>query len=100
MQKPEATLNSLPDGLREPLLKCHREICRNYAQRRWEPAELNGGKLSEVVYTILDGALSGTFAQSPAKPEDMVRACRQLEQRPANPNRIGDRSLRILIPRV
>lgn len=30
----------------------------------------------------------------------MVEACRQLEQRPADSTRVGDRSLRIMIPRL
>jgi hypothetical protein len=90
----------LPAGLRSQLLDSHREIVRNYIERRWEPAELNGGKLCEVVYTILDGATSGAFAPSASKPPNIVDACRQLESRPPDPNWVGDRSLRILLPRL
>jgi hypothetical protein len=90
----------LPASLRNELIECHRKIVRNYVERRWEPAELNGGKLCEVVYTILDGATSGTFAPLAFKPTNMVDACRALETRAPDPNRIGDRSLRILIPRL
>jgi hypothetical protein len=97
---PTAMLAALPAGLRTPLIECFQEIVRNYIERRWEPAELNGGKFCEIVYTILDGALAGTYAASPSKPANMVVACRALEGRPANPARVGDRSLRILIPRL
>lgn len=91
---------AIPSGLRDELLECHKSIIRNYSEHRWEPAELNGGKLCEIVYTILDGATSGTFANSASKPSNMVDACRALEARPAAPGRVGDRSLRILIPRL
>jgi hypothetical protein len=99
MISPAQALLVLPTGLRDPLLGCFSVIGRNFAERRWEPAELNGGKFCEIVFTIFDGALSGTFASSPAKPANMVNACRSLEQRQANGSLLGDRSLRILIPR-
>src|ERR1700726_3949566 len=93
-------LAGLPAGLREPLLKSYREIGANFAEHRWEPSELNGGKFCEVVYSIIDGAIAGKFAAKPSKPPDMVKACRALEGLPADKNRVGDRSLRVLIPRV
>src|SRR5436190_6094959 len=92
--------HGLPTGLRDPLIAGYIEIARNYAEHRWEPAELNGGKLCEVVYSIVDGATSGTFPVSPQKPIRMVDACRAVEQRTSNPALLGDRSLRILIPRL
>lgn len=92
-------LANLPAGLRDPLVATYREIASNYIEGRWEPSELNAGKLCEIAYTIVDGALSGTFAATPSKPGDMVAACRALEQRPPNASLVGDRSLRILIPR-
>src|SRR5262249_44828705 len=91
---------AIPPGLRDPLLECFSEIGRNFSERRWEPAELNGGKFCEIVYTIVDGSLSGSYVAAPAKPAKLVDACRLLEQRPANALRVGDRSLRILIPRL
>jgi len=90
----------VPAGLREPLLKSYREIGSNYIEHRWEPAELNGGKFCEVVYAIAAGAISGTFAATPSKPANMVLACRALELSQPDANRAGDRSLRILIPRM
>lgn len=93
-------LSGIPEGLRTPLLESFREIARNYAEHRWEPSELNGGKFCEVVYSIISGALSGSFPAAPSKPSNMVQACRALETIAPDPNRAGDRSLRILIPRV
>jgi len=94
-------LKPVPAGLREPLLECFREISRNYYEQRWEPSELNGGKFCEVVYTIVEGALSGTWAAAPTKPADMYAACINLQSKfSRDPTRVGDRSLRILLPRA
>jgi hypothetical protein len=78
-------LNGIPDGLRQPLIDTYIQIARNYAEHRWEPSELNGGKLCEIVFTILDGAISGAYAAKPKKPGKLVEACRALEQRPSDP---------------
>jgi hypothetical protein len=93
-------LADVPATLRNELLDCYERIVRNYAEQRWEPAELNGGKFSEVAYSIVNGAIRGTFPASASKPSNMVDACRALEGQPADPSRVGDRSLRILIPRI
>jgi len=91
---------SLPTALKDELVECYKSITVNYRERRWEPAELNGGKLCEIVYSIIEGELSGSYPPSSKKPRNMVSACRAVEQFPANANRVGDRSLRILIPRL
>lgn len=100
MAIPSEVLTVLPESLRGTLVRSFQKIAANYIERRWEPSELNGGKFCEVVYTILDGAIRGTFAARASKPGNMVTACRELESAPANAKRIGDRSLRILIPRM
>jgi hypothetical protein len=100
MINPAALFGSLPTTLRNELIACYQEIVRNYVERRWEPAELNGGKLCEAVYTVVDGATSGKFAMRATKPARMVDACRALEGRPALATRVGDRSLRVLLPRL
>ena len=100
MVDPSKLLTSLPAGLRNELIASYREITRNYAERRWEPAELNGGKFCEIVYTILAGYIDGSYPAKPSKPRDMVAACRGLEAKPPKTSRVGDRSVRILIPRV
>jgi hypothetical protein len=100
MLDPKTLFAGIPDGLRQPLVSAYSEIARNYSERRWEPSELNGGKLCEVIYTIVAGALSGSYATEPQKPKNSIDACRAFERRPANPEVPGDRSLRILIPRA
>lgn len=97
---PAQLLAAIPLGLRKPLFECYLEIARNYVEHRWEPSELNGGKLCEVVYCIIDGATSGTYVATPHKPARLVDACRAIEQRPSNASLAGDRSLRVLIPRL
>jgi hypothetical protein len=96
---PNTLLAALPAALRDPLLETYREIVSNFAEHRWEPSELNGGKFCEVVYTILHGSITGTFAVAPSKPRNMKDACNALEQNPST-GRPGDHSLRILLPRT
>jgi hypothetical protein len=96
----KSLLAALPDTLRESLLEHYTRIARNYVEHRWEPSALNAGKLCEVVYCVVDGATSGAYPAHVSKPSDMVSACRALEQRPASGTRVGDRSLRVLIPRI
>lgn len=100
MIDPTKLLAGIPPALRDPLLSSYQEIVANYTEHRWEPAELNGGKLCEIVYSILNGTLTGTFPAKPSKPANMVDACRALEKIPPVGSRLGDRSLRILIPRM
>jgi hypothetical protein len=97
---PSKALLRIPSALRDPLFKSYQEIATNFAEHRWEPSELNGGKLSEVVYSIVSGVISGSFPSKPSKPRNMVLACQGLEKSPSQPGRVGDHSLRILIPRV
>lgn len=89
-------LAALPSGLRAGLIKSLDEIVRNFRAGRWEPSELNGGKLCEVVYTILRGHADGALPPKPSKPKNMVDACKALENAGAH----LPRSLRVQIPRV
>ncbi|HVV79312.1 MAG TPA: hypothetical protein VHD59_06825 [Pseudolabrys sp.] len=100
MIESQKMLAGLPSTLRDALLKTYQEIAANFAEHRWEPSELNGGKFCEAAYSVVNGALSGKFPAKPSKPKDMVSACRALENVPPDANRVGDRSLRILIPRL
>jgi hypothetical protein len=100
MIDPAKVLAGLPLGLRNPLIESYREIVANYVEHRWEPSALNGGKFCEIVYSIVHGALLGSFQPNPSKPQNMAQACWSLEDIPPDPNRVGDRSLRILIPRT
>ena len=93
--EPEDALSGVPVGLRAPLLAEYNKLVRNFREGRWEPSELNGGKLSEVIYSILKGHVDGRFPASPSKPSNMVDACRSLEKATEFP-----RSVRIQMPRV
>ena len=88
-------LNTLPAGLAEALISEYRQIVQNYAEHRWSPAELSGGRFCEIVYTILDGHARNSYATSPFKPANFVSACRALESNAHVP-----RSFQILIPRL
>ena len=95
--EPAAALAAIPNGLRKPLLAAYNEIAVNFREHKWEPSELNGGKFCEVVYTILRGYIDSGYPAGPAKPPNMVDACKDLEK--ADQNRFP-RSVRIQIPRV
>jgi hypothetical protein len=92
---PNQALAGLPEGLRQELLDELNGIVRNYRERRWEPAELDGGKLCEVVYSILRGHVDGAFPDHASKPANMVDACKELEGATGFP-----RTVRIQIPRM
>jgi hypothetical protein len=100
MIDPASTLAGLPAGLRGELIDSYREIVRNFVERRWEPSELRGGKFAEVVHSIINGAVNGSFPPRATKPKNMADACRALEGKPAVPNLVGDKSLRVFIPRA
>lgn len=97
ISRPALVLAGIPESLRQPLLGAFNSIIRNYRERRWEPAELNGGKLCEVIYSILIGHTTGKFPHKPIKPKNMVDACKALENVDSNK---FSRSVRIQIPRM
>jgi hypothetical protein len=86
----------LPATLRDELIGAFNQIVKNFRERRWEPAELNGGKLCEVVYSILKGYADGKYPNRARKPKNMVLACQNLESEAAG----APRSVRIQIPRM
>jgi hypothetical protein len=92
---PGDALRSLPAGLRDDLVGAYSDIVKNYAERRWEPASLNGGKLCEAAYSIARGMVDGAFPARAAKPRNIVDACKELEKASGHP-----RALRIQIPRM
>lgn len=91
----DQALNIIPEGLRKPLIDEYSDIVKNYLEQRWMPSELSGGRFCEIVYTILEGFASNSYASSPIKPSNFVAACRALESNTSNP-----RSFQILIPRI
>ena len=92
-----SALSGISFGLRRELLNAFGHIVRNFRERRWEPSELNGGKLCEVVYSILLGYVDGKFPGRAKKPRNMVDACRALESADSS---TFPRSVRIQIPRA
>ena len=94
VSNPPAVLGAIPPGLRDPLVHEFSKILCNFRERRWEPAELDGGKLCEIVYSILAGHAAGSYPTAPSKPSNMYDACKALE------HARGSRSIRIQIPRM
>ena|SRR5688572_32571642 len=94
---PGTAFSGIPDGLRKPLLDAFGAIMRNFCERRWEPSELNGGKLCEVVYSILRGHVDGRMPSKPSKPKNMLDACQAFEKADA---KVFPRAVRIQIPRM
>lgn len=99
MTEPNITtvLNNIPGGLRQPLFAEYDKILKNYRESRWEPAELNGGKFCEVVYSVLRGYVDKRYPSKPEKPRNFVVACKDLEN--ADKTQFCH-SVRILLPRV
>jgi hypothetical protein len=91
----DEALSAVPRALRNDLLRTFDEIVAHYRARRWEPSELNGGKFCEVVYSILRGHVDRKYPKKATKPNNMVDACKALEQETTFP-----RSVRIQIPRM
>src|SRR3974390_1254595 len=88
-------LGQLPGGLRTEVLAEFAKITQTYRETRWEAQNLDGGRLCEVAYTILDGYTSGgNYAARAFKPRNFEAACKALESR-SYPD-----SARITIPRV
>ena len=91
-------LAGIPAGLRDPLLDEFKGLATALLEEKWKAAGIDAGRFCEVAYTILDGALSGSFAPAASKPSDFPGSCRALESRA--PVVVGDRSLRVMLPRA
>lgn len=87
---------AIPQALEDELFEKFHEIERNFRERRWEPAELNGGKLCEVIYCILRGHVDGNFPAKSYKPQNFYDACLKMEKEQAS----YGRSVRIQLPRM
>jgi hypothetical protein len=95
---PAAALSNIPPGLRAELTTEFEKITRNYREGRWEAAELDGGRLCEIVYTILAGHLDGdNFPVAATKPAQFDAACKDLERKP---KAAGSDSARVTLPRM
>ncbi|MGH8420993.1 MAG: hypothetical protein ACRER3_01380 [Pseudomonas fluorescens] len=95
---PAAALGTIPTGLRQELLGEFAKITRNFCEARWEAAELDGGCLCEVIYTIIAGHLDGNnYPSKASKPNNFDEACRRLANAPKG---TYSDSARLTIPRV
>lgn len=90
-----SALSTIPPGLRTPLIAEYQSIVQNFLEHRWLPSELRGGHFSEIVYAILAGQSTGSYASAPSKPSNFKAACAKLESNSHVP-----RSFQILIPRL
>lgn len=87
----------LPHELVDYLLNSYIEIKEHYLLSRHEPSELNGGKLVEACFRILEFETKGTYTAVGVHTPDMIGKLRAFEQLPAT-NLIE--SYRIHIPRT
>jgi hypothetical protein len=94
--KKEQVLGNLPKTLRDELVDEFNKIVKNYREERWEPSEMSGGKLCEIVYSIIAGYIAGSYPDKSSKPNNMVDACKAFERAPAT----FPRTIRIQMPRV
>src|SRR5262249_4437967 len=63
---------------------------------RWEAAELDGGRFSEVAYTILAGYLDGgSYSATASKPSNFEASCTRLANKTPY-----SKSTRVTVPRV
>lgn len=90
-----SVLANLPPTLRQELISELNGVEQNYREARWKPAELDGGRLCEVVYSILKGHVDGKMPARASKPANFPQKCRDLEQAAGFPQ-----SVRITIPRM
>ncbi|WP_432887447.1 hypothetical protein ACQPYH_05400 [Kribbella sp. CA-245084] len=90
-------LGHLPESLRGELLAEYGGIAKNFSRREWRVAELNGGRFSEIVYSILRGHVDGSYPDTAYKPDDFPSACRNLGKAD---KATFPQSVRLGIPRV
>jgi hypothetical protein len=95
----DKALMHLPEPLRGELFDEFDKISRNYRERRWEASELDGGRFSEVVYSILSGYFTGTYPATAQKPNRFKDACETFSSS-TYPKANFLHSARVTIPRV
>src|SRR5262245_14936567 len=92
----DRALSGIPEGLRRPLIQAFAEMQNEFRAGEWRNAGVKAGHIAEITYCILHGRVTGTYADRPSKPGNMVDACRALEQH----NKAHGRSVCIVIPKV
>ena len=74
---PRDAFTVLPMTLRDDLLSAFNEIVTNYRERKWEPSELNGGKVMRGRVQDLQGLarrrdLPRTSGEAEPVPRDLL----------------------------
>lgn len=89
--------SALPTPLGKNLEKSYTQIKTNFAQRRYEPSELNGGKFCEVVLRILEWHTtpSKSYTAFGTKIRNFGQATRKFESLSSFPD-----SVRFHIPKI
>lgn len=87
--------SKLPEALVDYFFASYREIKENYLLGRHEPSELNGGKLVEASYRIIEHQTKNSFTPVGAHTPDMIGKLRAFENLPSTINE----SFRVHIPR-
>lgn len=93
----DSVFGNLPKTLVADLLDAYSGVLENFEQHRWEPSELNGGKVCEAAYSIVRGYLERAYPDRAHGPRNMVDACRRLEM---EFDRSYPLSARVQIPRM
>jgi hypothetical protein len=93
----DAALTALPAPLRRALLRAYEKIKQNYREQRWEASALNGGKLCEVVYRVLQWHTTNNWVPLGTRIPNLVDACGEFAH--ADKSKFVD-SVRLTIPRM
>lgn len=82
--------SDVPDELRKATIEAFNNVRQNYAERRWEPSELNGGKISEAVYRVLEWHTSKSqdFTPLGTQIKDFKTSVRRFENKTDMPDSI------------
>ncbi len=93
----DTVFSTLPSSIRKKLQNAYNEIRRNFRESRFEPSELNGAKLAEVVFRILEWHTSTThkYTQFGKQIRDFGQSVRRFESMSAFPD-----SVRLHIPDI
>ncbi len=75
---PAQALGDHPQGLRDELMVEYEGIAKNFARGEWGDASVYGGRFCEIVYSILEGKIDGSYPDSANKPANFVLACTEL----------------------
>lgn len=93
----DTVFSTLPSSIRKKLQYAYNEIRRNFRESRFEPSELNGAKLAEVVFRILEWHTSTSNKYTPFGKQirDFGQSVRRFESMSSFPD-----SVRFHIPDI